>query len=136
LRTYNLELKDECDFRPDYEEILYHFRQMQMYLNNEAKAQANQVRQEYCWNDFLIKIKDNVHDTSEQDSEDVKDDKNHKARGHKFSVAGRSHWDNSSWQNEDIWALCRLGISPKLRGRVWYDLLEAYKLEDMTVKGL
>lgn len=135
LRTYNLELKDQCDFRPDYEEILYHFRQIQMYLNNEAKAKANQARQEYCWNDFLIKVTENVHDMSEQ-SDNEADDYRNETRGHMFSVAGRSHWDNKSWQNEDIWALCRLGISPSLRSRVWYDLLEAHKLESTTVDGL
>lgn len=47
LRNHNLRLKEKERFRPEYEEIFFHFRQMQMYLNNEAKANANEVRQEY-----------------------------------------------------------------------------------------
>ena len=138
LREYNLELKQDEPYRPDYEEILFHFRQMQMYLNNEAKAQANEVRQEYCWNDFLLKVTDNIHDMSIEQGEDVDenkfddDDVNTRTNGHMFSVANRAHWKNNSWQNSDIFALCRLGISYNLRSRVWYDLLEVYKLEELT----
>ena len=137
LRQYNLQLQEKEEARPEFEEILYHFRQMQMYLNNEAKAKANEVRQEYCWNDFLLKVTDNIHDMSIEQGDDLErdfgDDANAKTQGHMFSVANRSHWNNNSWQNADIWALCRLGISYNLRSRVWYDLLEVNKLEGFTL---
>jgi len=128
LRDHNLDLKQREKYRPEYEEVFYHFRQMQLYLNNEAKAQANEVRQEYCWNDFLMKVTDNIHDMSEQ-GDDVEN------QGHMFSVANRSHWKNNSWQNEDIWSLCKLGISYNLRSRVWYDLLEVQSLENLTYES-
>jgi hypothetical protein len=128
LRNHNLRLKEKEKFRPEYEEIFYYFRQMQMYLNNEAKANANEIRQEYCWNDFLMKVTDNIHDMSEQGDDFGEQDN----KGHMFSVANRSHWKNNSWQNEDIWSLWKLGISYNLRSRIWYDLLEVYALEEMT----
>ena len=134
LREYNHELQDNNSYRPDYEEILYHFRQMQMYLNNEAKAKANQMRQEYCWNDYLMKVTEHVHDMSVDRSDiDEFDDEKTQSRGHMFSVANRANWKGESWQNVDIQALCRLGISSNLRSRVWFDLLEVYKIEDITM---
>ena len=139
LRDYNHQLQEQNTLRPEYEEILYHFRQMQMYLNNEAKAKANQMRQEYCWNDFLMKVTEQIHDNSVDPSGDVDEfggNLDPKARGHMFSVAGRSTWGKESWQNVDIQTLCRLGISPNLRNRVWYDLLEVSRIEEMTQPNL
>ena len=51
LWRYNLDLKDKENFRPEFEEVLYKFKQTQMYLNNEAKVKANEARQEYWWNE-------------------------------------------------------------------------------------
>jgi hypothetical protein len=136
LKKHNLELKKKESFRPDYEEILFHFKQLQMYCNNEAKVKANEVRQEYCWNDYIMMVTDNIHDNSEQgkdqEDSDDEDEFNKRSQGHMFSVAKRSSWKPNSWQNEDIWALCRLGISHNLRSRIWYDLLEVQSIENLT----
>ena len=109
LREYNHDLKHKCGYRPDYEEILYHFRQMEMYLNNEAKVQAKEIRQEYCWEDYLQRVTDNIKDSSieQGDNMDEFGDENFKTepRGHIFSVANRANWDQESWQNIDIQAL-------------------------------
>lgn len=138
LREYNHDLKHICGYRPDYEEILYHFRQMEMYLNNEAKAQANQIRQESCWTDFLMKITENINDNSIEEENDVDEfeNSNFQNKGHMFSVANRVNWDQESWQNIDIQVLCQRGISYNLRNRIWYDLLEVKRLEDMTMYNI
>ena len=125
LKEYNQELKRSERNRPDYEEILFHFRQLQMYANNEAKVQANETRQEYWWDNYVSMVTENLHDESAEQGDDAND-------GHMFNISRRSKWNNNSWQNSDIWALCRLGISHNLRSRIWYDLLEVESHKEDT----
>ena len=132
LMNHNLDLKETEKFRPDFEEILYHFRQMQMYLNNEAKVTANEIRQEYWWNDYIQIVANNMQDISMDQGEDQEENINARSSGHMFSVADRSKWGTDIWQNSDLWALCRIGISHNIRSRIWYDLLGAQIIEDQT----
>lgn len=138
LKSYNQELKKREKFRPDYEEILFHFRQLQMYANNEAKVKANETRQEYCWTHYINLVTENIHDMSADQgdipSDQDSDDLNARDRGHMFSVARRSQWDNNSWQNSDIYALCRLGVSHNFRSKIWYDILEVQTEEDQCME--
>ena len=123
LKDHNQKLKRSERSRPDYEEVLFHFRQLQMYANNEAKVQANETRQEYWWNNYMSMVTDDLPDNSDEQGDNGND-------GHMFSISRRSTWQNNSWQNSDIWALCRLGVSHNLRSRIWYDLLEVQSHED------
>lgn len=102
-------MKEEENFRPEFEEVLYKFKQSQMYLNNEAKLKANEARQEYCWNQYMQMVTDNVHDMSMDQGEDFDQNSGEEGKvrstGHMFSVANRATWNAESWQNSDLWAL-------------------------------
>ena len=136
LWRYNLDLKDKENFRPEFEEVLYKFKQTQMYLNNEAKVKANEARQEYWWNEYIQMVTDNIHDVSMDQGENNDFDNSGEIKprssGNMFSVANRASWNKESWQNSDLWALWRIGISHNLRSRIWYDLLGANIIEDQT----
>ena len=60
LTKFNSELQEQENFRPNAEEVFFKYKQMQLYLRNEARVKANEEKQEYHWTEYTQMVNENL----------------------------------------------------------------------------